>query len=208
MTDLPRDTAALRQRTAEGFLDAHRRLNATASRLLDAGALVAALVEALVDEGLVDRVALEARKERLLARMGVEFVKGGMGVVLQDPEQDKYAFAAGVEIDCENRVHLCHAACCRLPFALSRQDLAEGIVRWRLGRPYMIEHAEDGYCTHLDRCAKGCSVYQQRPVPCRGFDCRDNPFIWLDFAARIPNPIVERADWLSLVSADENAATP
>ena len=41
-----------------------------------------------------------------------------------------------------DRVHLCKASCCRLPFALSRQDVEEGIVRWDLGQPYLIDQRE------------------------------------------------------------------
>jgi hypothetical protein len=36
-------------------------------------------------------------------------------------------------------------------FPLSRQDVAEGIVKWDLESPYLIAQTEDGYCGHLDR---------------------------------------------------------
>ena len=73
-------------------------------------------------------------------------------------------------------------------------------MRWKFAIPYMIEQGEDGYCSHMDRCGKGCTIYEQRPVPCRGYDCRNDKRIWLDFEKRIPNPIVEREDWLEVVS--------
>jgi hypothetical protein len=203
----PLDNAELREQSADGFLYAHRRLNGNSAKLLEINSLLAALVDALVEEGVVSRETIEERKGPIFSRMGIEFLKEGMGVVLQDPEQDKYAFTAAPAIDCENRVHLCHAACCRLPFALSRQDLNEGVVQWDFGRPYMVEQDKDRYCAHLDRCSKGCTIYEKRPVPCRGFDCRDNRDIWLDFDARIPNPIVERIDWLDIISAADQAAT-
>ena len=122
--------------------------------------------------------------------------------MLQEPEYDKYAFEAGVEIDCENRVHLCKAACCRLPFALSTQDIREGIVRWNLGRPYMIEQGADGYCNHLERGTCGCTIYENRPVPCRAFDCRNDKRIWKDFEKQIPNPAVNRTDWLEYLARE------
>jgi hypothetical protein len=31
-------------------------------------------------------------------------------------------------------------------------------------------------------------VWQQRPIPCRGYDCRKDERIWLDFEKRIINP--------------------
>ena len=74
-----------------------------------------------------------------------------MGVVYQKPEQDKYSFEGGAGIDCENRLHLCQAACCKLPFALSKQDVEEGVVRWDFSAPYLIAHGPDGYCQHLDQ---------------------------------------------------------
>jgi hypothetical protein len=118
-----------------------------------------------------------------------------MGAMFQDPEYEKYSFEGGVAIDCENRVQFCKAACCRLPFALSRQDVREGVVRWELGQPYIIEQSQDGYCSHLDRGGRGCTIYENRPVPCRAFDCRNDRRIWLDFEAKIPNPAINRTDW-------------
>jgi hypothetical protein len=105
-------------------------------------------------------------------------------------------------------VHLCQAACCRLPFALSKQDVREGIVLWDLGQPYLIEHGSDGHCSHLDRATRGCTIHAQRPVPCRGFDCRSDKRIWLDFVGRIPNPAVERTDWLEYLAEQKETGRP
>ena len=112
--------------------------------------------------------------------------------MFQDPEYDKYDFESEVKIDCDNRVHLCQATCCRLPFALSKQDIREGIVHWDLGQPYLIEHGADGYCSHLDRESAGLHHLADRPVPCRGFDCSNDKRIWLDFEKRIVNSDIER----------------
>jgi Fe-S-cluster containining protein len=71
----------------------------------------------------------------------------------------------------------------------------EGIVRWNLGQPYIIDQGESGYCNHLDRGKLSCSIYQNRPVPCRAFDCRKDRRIWLDFDKKIPNPAINRPDW-------------
>jgi len=116
----------------------------------------------------------------------------GMGVVLQEPEQDKYAFAAEAQVDCENRVHLCKAACCRMLFPLSRQDIAERIVMWDLEAPYLIAQTEDGWCRHLDRAACKCTVREHRPIPCRAYECRNDPRIWSDFANYTINPDLDR----------------
>jgi|GEM_PF-490005 len=111
------------------------------------------------------------------------------GVVLQENESDKYALTDGVRIDCENRVHLCKAACCALAFPLSRQDVAEGVVRWNPQRPYENARGSDGYCVHLlTEQPRRCSIYAQRPAPCRMYDCRRNASIWQDFERKIPSP--------------------
>ena len=90
------------------------------------------------------------------------------------------------------RIHLCKAACCRLRFALSRQDVEEGVVQWDFSHPYFIASGEDGYCRHLDRGCMGCSIHAQRPVPCRAYDCRQDKRIWSDFERRIVSPELEK----------------
>jgi len=60
------------------------------------------------------------------------------------------------------------------PFALSKQDVEEGLIHWEFGRPYLIAHDDDGYCVHLDRETYKCTAYEHRTVPCRGFGCQDN----------------------------------
>ena len=46
------------------------------------------------------------------------------------------------------------------------------------------------------------------PLPCRGYDCRKDKRIWLDFEQRIPNPAVERPDWLEVVSQNDTDREP
>lgn len=196
----------VRNEIAEGLLYTHSRLNANTSKTLEAASFLYALVEILSEKGLITIDELDERKQIVGQRLAKEFSEKGMGAMLQDPEYDKYVFRDGVEIDCDNRVHLCRAACCRLPFALSRQDIREGVVRWNLGQPYLIDQGGDGYCSHMDRDACQCTIYRQRPVPCRGFDCRNDQRIWQDFANKIPNPAVERSDWPHCLTQQETEA--
>jgi hypothetical protein len=107
----------------------------------------------------------------------------------------KYDFNHGSKVDCENRIHLCKAACCKLPLALSKEDVQEGAVRWELHQPYMIAHGEDGYCVHMDRHTHRCGVYDQRPIPCRGYDCSNDSRIWLDFENKVINPEIYEPGW-------------
>ena len=114
----------------------------------------------------------------------------GLGLRLDERDEDKYSLGGLPEIDCADRVALCGAACCRMRFALSRQDVEEGVIRFDLGRPYLNRVAASGYCVHFDDGGCRCTVYEQRPGVCRRYDCRQDPRIWLDFEARVPSPIL------------------
>lgn len=180
--------AALREEVAGGFLYSHRRANANTSRMLEVASFLYALVELLKEKGLITIDELDARKDAVAERVNQRFLSKGMGVVMQDPERDKYQVEHGIKIDCASRVHLCKAACCRLWFPLSKQDVQEGIVQWDLSHPYVIAQDADGYCTHNDRTGCHCTIYQHRPLPCRTFDCRQDERIWLDFDNKVINP--------------------
>ena len=184
-----------RHQIADGLLYTHTRLNANQRKTLEAASFLYALVELLSERGLITIDELDARKAVVAQRLAEQLRREGNGAVFQDPEYDKYNFPHAAEVDCANRVELCYAACCRLPFALSHQDVREGIVHWNLGQPYLIDQDGDGYCTHMNQTTCACTIYAHRPVPCRGFDCRSDQRIWMDFEQRIPNPAIQRPDW-------------
>lgn len=205
MNDARNQFRNFRQLLATGLLYTHSRLNANSRRTRETAAYLYALIELLDDKGLISPEELEPRRKAMAQLLTEQAKQEGNGVAFQDPELDKYAFGEGAQIDCAARIHLCKAACCRLPFALSRQDIREGIVHWELGRPYLIEHGPDGYCTHME-CGT-CTIYAHRPVPCRGFDCRTDTRIWLDFETMTPNPAIEEPDWPYCL-ADPAETTP
>jgi hypothetical protein len=62
-------------------------------------------------------------------------------------------------------------------------------IRWEFGIPYLIAHGTDGYCVHLDRESYRCTVWEQRLVPCLGFDCGDSKRwnVWTDFEEMVIN---------------------
>lgn len=181
-----------RKEIVGGLTYTHSQANANTHRALETATFLFALVEVLAEKGVLTIEELDARKDEIADRVQRRFLSKGMGVVLQEPEQDKYAFAAEAHVDCENRVHLCKAACCRMLFPLSRQDIAERIVMWDLEAPYLIAQTEDGWCRHLDRAACKCTVREHRPIPCRAYDCRNDPRIWSDFANYAINPDLDR----------------
>jgi Fe-S-cluster containining protein len=181
----------LREEISGGLLYTHHRANANTSKTLEVTSFAYALVELLIEKGLLTEEELNERKRDVAKRLADKFRDNGMGVIRQEPEYDKYTFDSPVKIDCENRLHLCRAACCRLQFALSRQDVEEGVVKWDFGRPYMIRQTPSGHCVHLERQTCRCAVYDQRPVPCRAYDCRNDKRIWADFEQKLVSPELE-----------------
>jgi Fe-S-cluster containining protein len=179
----------LRQEVTRGFLYANSRANHNTGKALQVASFCYALIELLEEKGILTVGEVDDRKKLVADRLVKKFKDEGMGAVYQDPECDKYSFDKEVEIDCEQRVHLCKAACCRIfSFALSKQDIAESVLKWDLGYPYMVAKCEDGYCKHLNRATYRCRVQEHRPVPCRAFDCRKDGRIWLNFEKKVLNP--------------------
>jgi hypothetical protein len=202
----PKRYTDLRREIAEGLLYTHSRLNTNTAKTLEAASFLYALVELMTEKGLMSVEELDARKQEVAQRLTAEFQAKAMGALLQDPEYDKYTFHDGAEINCRERVHLCHGACCRIPFALSKQDVREGHICWELGQPYMIAHGKDGYCEHFDRQRFGCTVYEKRPVPCRGFDCSKDSRIWSDFENMIPKSDILRDDWPGCLAQNKQSS--
>lgn len=112
------------------------------SKTLEVTAFAYALIELLMEKGLLteeelNEEELNERKRQVCQRLVEKFREAGMGVMSQDPEQDKYTFKGGVKIDCESWVHLCKVACCRLAFALSKQDVEEKVIKWDFEHSYI-----------------------------------------------------------------------
>jgi Fe-S-cluster containining protein len=174
---------------ARALLYVHDKLAVGLRKQDELSSHVYALTESLIASGLVKRVEVEKRRALVQAQMVESARTHWEGAEVLHDESDKYA-AESSEIDCAARAHLCKAACCRLDFTLSRQDLAEGVVRWDVGRPYRIRQRADGWCNHCDPTTKACGVHAYRPLVCRQYDCRRDTRIWEDFAGRIPNPLL------------------
>jgi Fe-S-cluster containining protein len=179
----------IRQKVAGGLFYTHTRLNANTTKTLEAASFLYALIELLNEKGLLSIEELDERKKKVAVRLIRKFTESGIGLLYQEPEYDKYTFEHEACVDCQDRLHICKAVCCKFPFALSRQDVEEGVINWEFKRPYLIAHDADGYCVHLDRETFSCSVRENRPVPCRGFDCRNNEKwkVWVDYDAKIIN---------------------
>ena len=189
-----------------GLVYTHNRANANTAQVHQVCATVQAIVDLLVAGGVLDLGALDAKRKETGEDLRRQYLAQGMAVAMQEFTESKYAFRRGAEVDCQARVQLCQAACCRLPLALSKEDVREGIVRWELGQPYMIAHDSDGYCAHFDRETHCCTIYAHRPVPCRGYDCREDERIWLDFDKGVINPQIWEPDWPARLELENTSA--
>ncbi|MGA1870573.1 MAG: YkgJ family cysteine cluster protein [bacterium] len=182
---------------SSGLLYTHMRINANTSKSLETASFLYALIELLKEKGLISIDELDKQKKQVADRLIEKFVASGIGLMYQNFEYDKYTFEHAARADCEKCLHICQAICCKLPFALSKQDVEERIICWEYGRPYLIAHDADGYCVHLDRKTFRCKAYHHRPVPCRGFDCLndDKWKIWQNYEKKIMNPeLIEKVN--------------
>jgi Fe-S-cluster containining protein len=192
--------------TRKDFERAVRALNMSDLELRDAVLKIGAKLVALTDEltRRVDGVEplpaepnTPARPPEATVEMSVEAAMGdtlaaihGQDIqigtrVSLDMGGSKYG-AASPEVPCNELMPLCQARCCKLSFALSTEDLDEGVIRWDYGQPYLIrQRASDSYCVHNDPETHGCTVHAQRPRVCRRYDCRKDARIWVDYEKRI-----------------------
>jgi Fe-S-cluster containining protein len=74
-------------------------------------------------------------------------------------------------VPCEANIRSCKARCCTLQFALTREEVEKKLFKHNPSRPFFIARDRDGYCPHLDRGTLQCTVWSQRPLRCRRYDC-------------------------------------
>jgi hypothetical protein len=81
------------------------------------------------------------------------------------------------DCDCKDALPYCRAQCCSLIGCKVRDEEAEALTEkgleceWDDNHGIVLKRDADGFCTHLDRDTRTCSVYQDRPLTCREFHC-------------------------------------
>ena len=171
----------LERQVEHGNLFVHAALTEQVARANQLEAVVHGLADLLVRLDVVSREDLVDAVEttrRQLAEAGQE---ASVGVAVRNDGDAPVVPAEA--IDCEARLPYCKAVCCRLRFALTVEEIENGPVKWELGRPYFNRHGPHGYCHCIDEETLGCTVYEQRPMPCRQYSCAGDPRIWKDFEA-------------------------
>jgi len=91
-----------------------------------------------------------------------------------------------INYGCERKKD-CNSVCCSFIFALTKEEVEKGIIKWNQKRPYFIAREEDGFCPHLDRKNLLCVIYNDRPIRCRKYHCCNDPNVWNDWDKGILN---------------------
>jgi Fe-S-cluster containining protein len=173
------------------------------SRLEQAETLLTRLVDVLAARGVVEPEELGFAVSSVAAHTGqtpvdsddddelpsAEPGEAGIGwptVALRVDDPDAGA-GSGVAVDCDARMHICEAVCCKLKFPLSCEEVDSGAVKWDIGHPYVIRHESSGYCTHNDTATGCCRIYEDRPAVCRRYSCAGDTRIWSDFEGMVLN---------------------
>ena len=99
----------------------------------------------------------------------------GIGAVYGDEDED----VPDADVPCEKVIHQCKAKCCTFIFALTRDEVETGKIKYNEKKPFFIARDEsDGYCPHLDRSSFACEVWHDRPLRCRRYDCSRDKAVW------------------------------
>jgi len=106
------------------------------------------------------------QREKLLTLMQKMMELGICAVYGQ--EDDGVADAV---VDCGSKLHSCKSKCCKLQFALTKEEVQKNLFQHNPSRPFFIARDRDGYCPHLDRSTLRCTVWAMRPLRCRRYDC-------------------------------------
>jgi Fe-S-cluster containining protein len=181
----PEPLNELDRQVQHGTLFLHAALTEHASRTNQIEAVVNGLADLLVRLELVatdDLVESVETTRKAIAGAGKQL---SLGVAIRG-DGESVTIPAD-EIDCEARIPYCKAVCCRLRFPLTVSEIETGPVKWDLGRPYFNRQAPNGYCHCFDDSSHGCTVYDERPAPCRQYSCKGDERIWKDFEGMVIN---------------------
>ena len=163
-TKLSRETKSeqlkgLPKELIRGLVYNHDRANANTAQLHETSATLQAMVELLVQGGVLDREMFEERRIEAAENLRQHYIKQGMAVAMQEFGGSKYQFQSGAEVDCENHVHL----------------------------------NREKHC---------CTIYNNRPIPCRGYDCSKDKRIWLNLKNQVVDPRIYDLDWLECLETE------
>ncbi len=173
------DPDELERQLERGAIFTHSVLTDQVERTNESDALLNGLIDVLIKRGVVGADELSRAIEAVRRETAEIGARASLGVALRV----EGPAVAPTAVDCEARLPICHAACCRMRFALSAEDIEAGALKWDLARPYYNRRGPDGYCHRCDATTHACGIYDQRPSVCRDYSCAGDTRIWTDFAA-------------------------
>ena len=169
----------LERQIIRGTLFTHTALGKQSERVNEIESFLYGAIDLMIKKGIIkekelSEAAKEVKKE--------SYEKGeqafvGVGIRIEEENEEKEF----TPVNCEERMHICKAVCCKLNFALSVEEIESGNAKWDLGQPYFIRHEKTGYCTHIDSENSCCSIYKDRPKVCKKYSCANDQRIWKDF---------------------------
>ena len=91
-------------------------------------------------------------------------------------------------VDCNDRLPLCKAACCRIfNMNLNPSEILADKHEWDTHQPYALQRNRMG-CTYLQTNGCACTIYSQRPGACSNYSCEHDTRIWANFEDKVINP--------------------
>ncbi len=168
------EQANLERQMERGELFAHTALSQQSTRLAEVETFLYGMIDLLIRQGIVQPAELAAAAEKVRQELLTKTEPTPFRL-----RQDRDV--SFTPVNCEERMHICKAVCCKLEFALSAAEVEAGQVKWDLGRPYIIRHEANGYCTHNDTQKHCCTLYNHRPSVCKQYSCAGDQRIWKDF---------------------------
>jgi Fe-S-cluster containining protein len=168
----------LERQTERGNFFAHSALGENLLRLAEVESFLHGLIDTLLAKGLVNETDLVSAIDKVRSELMQRNELSGTRTVVRADDQAEAK--TPVKVDCRTRLHICHAVCCKLDFALNIPEVESGKIKWDFGRPYFIRHDSHGSCVHLDPNS-GCRIYNDRPGVCKQYSCAGDGRIWKDF---------------------------
>lgn len=169
-------------RLQAGLRNMHFDVQRHAQIEFESAVIVQCLIQALMNKGVVSRPELDALLPQMSA--GVEKVRQmqitGPRMTVPPPDSSEPK-----DLDCSAHHATCDAACCTsFNVFLTEEEASSNKYLWDLAMPYRLLVDDSGRCVYFDADNLKCSIWRDRPVSCRNFDCRSDGRIWDDYPKR------------------------
>jgi Fe-S-cluster containining protein len=175
----------LEQQVERGSLFTHSALSRQSARINEIESFLYAVIDVFTQKGIAAPGELTEAVRKVREEMIEKQETSYPGILLRADEPDDTEF---IPVNCNERLHICNAVCCKLDFALSAEEIESGKIKWDLGRPYFIRHeAGTCHCSHIDPETRKCNVYDHRPSVCKKYSCAKDKRIWKDFENMVLN---------------------